>query len=313
MTSPHLPKHKAEKLLKRATYASVFTAAVLIVVKAFAWVFTGSVAVLASLLDSLMDAGASLINLMAVRYSLQPADQEHRFGHGKAESVAGLAQSMFIAGSGVFLLLEAIDRIIKPQPIEDIAIGIGIMAFSIVATLLLISYQLYVVKKTGSMAIKADALHYKTDLFTNAAIIVALFLTQYGWGHIDPIFAIAIGGYILYSAWEIGSESFHQLLDRELPDEQRQQIKDIIGQHPKILGFHDLRTRQSGRMQIIQMHLEMEDKLILVDAHTISDEVEASLIKAFPNAEIVIHQDPISATNVEKSETNKLIPKNMEL
>ncbi len=295
MPTSHVPKDQAEKLLKRATYASVFTAAVLIVVKAFAWVFTGSVAVLASLLDSLMDAAASLINLMAVRYSLQPADQEHRFGHGKAESVAGLAQSMFIAGSGVFLLLEAIDRIIKPQPIENIAIGIGIMVFSIIATLLLISYQLYVVKKTGSVAIKADALHYKTDLLTNSAIVLALILTQFGWGYLDPLFAIVIGAYILYSAWGIGNESFHQLLDRELPDEQREQISDIINQHPHVLGFHDLRTRQSGRMQIIQLHLEMEDDLILLQAHAISEEVEASLIKAFPNAEIVIHQDPISA------------------
>ncbi len=286
---------ETDRLLKRATYASVATAALLIATKTVAWMITGSVSVLASLLDSLMDAGASLVNLLAVRYSLMPPDDEHRFGHGKTESVAGLAQATFIAGSGVFLLLEAVDRLIKPVPVEEVGIGVSVMVFSIVVTLLLVSYQHYVIRKTGSTAIKADALHYKTDLFVNAAIIVSLLLSTYGWGGVDPLFAMVIGGYILYSAWQIGVEAFHQLIDRELPDEQREQIEQLIGSHPEVRGFHDLRTRLSGRSEMIQLHLEMDDELPLVKAHAIADEVELAIKRRFPHADVVIHQDPVSA------------------
>ena len=292
-TSP-LPRTDADKLLKRATYASVATAALLIVTKTIAWIMTGSVSVLASLLDSLMDAGASLVNLLAVRYSLMPPDDEHRFGHGKTESVAGLAQATFIAGSGVFLLLEAVDRLIKPVPVEEVAVGVSVMVFAIIVTLLLVSYQHYVIRRTGSTAIKADALHYKTDLLVNAAIIVSLLLSTYGWGGVDPLFAMAIGGYILYSAWQIGIEAFHQLIDRELPDEQRGQIEQLIASHPEVCGFHDLRTRLSGRTEMIQLHLEMDDDLPLVQAHAIAEEVEASIKQRFPHADVVIHQDPVS-------------------
>ena len=297
-SSSHLPKAQADKLLRRATYASVATAALLIAAKAVAWVMTGSVSVLASLLDSLMDAGASLVNMFAVRYSLMPPDEDHRFGHGKAEAVAGLAQATFIAGSGVFLLLESIDRILKPTPLEDVEVGVYVMLFSIAATLALVSYQHHVVAKTGSSAIKADALHYKTDLLVNVAIIVALVLSHYGWPGVDPFFAIAIGGYILYNAWEIGEEAFHQLIDRELPDEQRQRIEQLIDGHPRVHGFHDLRTRLSGRSEIIQLHLEMDDDLPLIEAHAIADEVEAKIKKEFPNADVVIHQDPISSVSL---------------
>ncbi len=286
---------ETDRLLKRATYASVATAALLIATKTVAWMITGSVSVLASLLDSLMDAGASLVNLLAVRYSLMPPDDEHRFGHGKTESVAGLAQATFIAGSGVFLLLEAVDRLIKPVPVEEVGIGVSVMVFSIVVTLLLVSYQHYVIRKTGSTAIKADALHYKTDLFVNAAIIVSLLLSTYGWGGVDPLFAMVIGGYILYSAWQIGVEAFHQLIDRELPDEQREQIEQLIGNHPEVRGFHDLRTRLSGRSEMIQLHLEMDDELPLIKAHAIADEVELAIKRRFPHADVVIHQDPVSA------------------
>lgn len=295
MPSPLASKSDADRLLKRATYASVATAVLLIAAKTVAWIITGSVSVLASLLDSLMDAGASLVNLLAVRYSLMPPDDEHRFGHGKTESVAGLAQATFIAGSGVFLLLEAVDRLIKPVPVDEVGVGVSVMVFSIIATLLLLSYQNYVIRKTGSTAIKADALHYKTDLLVNAAIIASLLLSSYGWGGVDPLFAMAIGGYILYSAWQIGVEAFHQLIDRELPDEQREQIEQLIRSHPEVHGFHDLRTRLSGRIEMIQLHLEMDDDLPLLRAHAIADEVEHTIKQRFPHADVVIHQDPVSA------------------
>ncbi len=297
MTS--IPRARAERLLRWATYASVATAALLIAVKTVAWMITGSVSVLASLLDSLMDVGASLVNLLAVRYALMPPDDEHRFGHGKTEAVAGLAQATFIAGSGVFLLLEAIDRLIKPAPPEQVGVGVAVMVISIVATLALVSFQHYVVRRTGSTAIKADALHYKTDLLVNAAIIVALLLSAYGWDGVDPLFALAIGAYILHSAREIGLEAFHQLIDRELPDEQRRRIERIVSEHPDVHGFHDLRTRLSGRTEMIQLHLEMEDDLPLVRAHEIADAVEQAIKREFPNADVVIHQDPLSVVPVE--------------
>ncbi|MCF6323444.1 MAG: cation diffusion facilitator family transporter [Gammaproteobacteria bacterium] len=288
-----------ERLLKLATRASVTTAVILIIAKLIAYWQTDSVSILASLVDSLMDAAASIINLLAVAYALAPPDEEHRFGHGKAESLAGMAQATFIAGSGLFLIVEAIQRLMNPQPIEAFNIGMGVMIFSIIATLILLSIQRHVIARTNSTAIRADALHYKTDLFTNAAIIIALLLSQFGWLGIDPLFALAIAAYILYSSWEIGSEAVHDLLDRELPEEKRQQIVDIAKSHPEVRGMHDLRTRLSGRTEFIQMHIELDDELPLIEAHEIADQVEDKIIKAIPTADVVIHLDPVSTVDLE--------------
>lgn len=286
--------NETARLLRIATYSSVLTASVLIGGKLVAWLMTSSVSVLASLVDSLMDVAASLINLFAVRYSLMPADKEHRFGHGKAESLAGLAQATFIAGSAAFLILHAIDRLMYPHPLEDIAVGIGVMIFAVISTLVLLLIQRHVIKKTGSTAIRADSLHYVTDLFTNLSIIAALALAQFGWPGLDPIFAIGIALYILYSAWEIGHEAFQLLLDRELPDDIRNQIKSIAISHAGVHGIHDMRTRKSGQTEFIQLHLELDDDLPLVKSHKIADEVEMAIQKAFPMADIIIHQDPVS-------------------
>ena len=294
-----ISKAEADRLLKLATYASVATACILIAAKLAAYLLTNSVSVLASLVDSLMDAGASMINLLAVRYALAPPDREHRYGHGKAESIAGLAQATFIAGSGLFLILESVDRLIHPKPLEAVAIGLGVMIFSIIATAILMAFQYYVIKRTRSTAIRADALHYKSDLLTNSAIIAALLLSQIGWLGVDPIFALAIAAYILYSSWEIGTEAFHDLLDRELPDEKRQLIIQIAQEHPGVIGLHDLRTRLSGRTEFIQMHLELPDNLPLIEAHAIADDVEKKIMKAIPTADVVIHQDPASAVDLD--------------
>lgn len=299
MSEP-ISKTESERLLRLATRASVVTAGILILAKTAAYLYTGSVSVLASLIDSLMDAGASLINLFAVGYALAPPDLEHRFGHGKAESVAGLAQSFFIAGSGVFLILESIDRLIHPKPVEEIGIGLSVMIFAIIATLILLAIQNHVIKKTNSTAIRADALHYRTDLLTNSAIIVALLLSQLGWLGMDPIFALIIAGYILYSSWQIGTQAFHDLLDHELPQEKRDLIIQITKDNPKVLGLHDLRTRLSGRTEFVQMHLELDDNLPLIEAHEIADEVEAKIKLALPSADVVIHQDPVSSVNIHE-------------
>jgi ferrous-iron efflux pump FieF len=282
------------RLLRVATHASVATAGILITGKLVAWLMTGSVSVLASLVDSMMDAAASVINLFAVRYSLMPADREHRFGHGKAESLAGLAQATFIGGSAVFLILQAVDRLLHPRSLEEVGIGVAVMLFAILATAALLILQRHVIRVTGSTAIRADALHYTTDVLTNASIIAALLLSVFGWQGVDALFGLGIAGYILYSAWQIGHEAFQLLMDRELPDEERERIRSVALAHQRVRGVHDLRTRRSGQDIFIQLHLELDDELSLFSAHAIADEVEDRIREILPEADILIHKDPRS-------------------
>ena len=289
-------------MLKQATSIAVTVATLLVFTKLWAFLVTQSVSVLASLLDSLMDVGASFINLLAVRYSLQPPDAEHRFGHGKAESVAGLAQAMFITGSGLFLILEAVERLLNPRPIEQPGIGVAVMLFSIVATLLLIAFQHHVIRQTQSTAIRADSLHYETDVLSNGAIVLALILSQYGWTGVDPLLALCIAAYVLLCAWRIGRAAFDDLLDHELPDARRQQIIQLACAHPDVRGLHDLRTRMSGRIAHIQLHLELDDALPLLESHRIADEVEAAILEVMPEADVVIHQDPVGVADARQSE-----------
>ncbi|HYM30798.1 MAG TPA: cation diffusion facilitator family transporter [Candidatus Cybelea sp.] len=280
-------------LMRQATYASTVVACVLICAKTYAWVGTDSVAMLSSLVDSLLDVVASLLNLFAVRHALQPADREHRFGHGKAESLAGLAQAAFIAGSAAFLLLEAATRLLHPQNVSQSRIGIAVMLGSIVLTAALVAFQRYVVRRSQSVAIGADLLHYVSDLMTNLAVIVALVLSAgYGWWWADPVLAGAIGLYILFGAWRIFREAFDHLMDREFPDDERDRIRAIVLRHTKVRALHDLRTRSSGVRSFLQMHLELDGDISLSEAHRISDEVEEALLAAFPGAEIIVHQDP---------------------
>lgn len=280
------------KLMRWATYASVAVAIVLIIIKIMAYLLTGSVAILSSLIDSFLDFLASGINLFAVRHSLVPADHDHRYGHGKAEAIAGLAQSAFIVGSALFLIFEAINRFSHQQVLENGMVGIGVMLITIALTGLLVKFQRYVVKKTGSIAITADSLHYAGDLLLNLSVIVALILSIYlDWQIADPIFALMIAFYILRSAWVIGKQSLAQLMDQELPDEVREEIKAIALQHPEVLNLHELRTRSSGRQYFFQLHLEMDGELKLKEAHQIANAVEIEICKAFPNAEVIIHED----------------------
>jgi len=288
------PSDRAARLMRMATYASTSVAIVLIVAKTVAWLMTDSVSLLATLIDSCLDAAAAIVNLLAVRHALEPADRQHRFGHGKAEALAGLGQSTFIAGSAVFLSLESIGRLTHPQPIGSLMVGVAVMVFSILATVGLLMFQRHVIRYSGSTAIKADYLHYKTDFLINTGVIVALGLAYYGWPGFDPIFAIGIVVFILYSAWGIARESLDLLMDHELPDDERAQIKTIVRNHPDAHDLHDLRTRKSGTTVFIQLHLELDDNLTLMQAHQISDSVEANILDAFPNAEVLIHEDPAS-------------------
>ena len=290
------PQHNDKAgLMRLATYASVATALLLLLAKLLAWFVSDSVSMLATLVDSGLDLLASLVNLLAVHHALQPADREHRFGHGKAESLAGLGQAMFIAGSAIVLLLQGLSRLLNPQPLEKgLELGVGVMLFSIVATLALVSFQRYVIKRSASTAIKADALHYKTDLLVNVSVIVALVLAFYGWVHMDPLFAIGIALFILYSAWQIVREAIDLLMDHELPDEEREKIRHLIINHPQAIGFHDLRTRRSGTTVFVQLHLELDETLSLREAHAIADQLEHQVAALFDEAEVIIHEDPIT-------------------
>ncbi len=292
-TSATARRAETGRLMRLATYASVATALGLIVLKLIAWIQTGSVSLLSTLIDSILDAIASGINLVAVRHALTPPDREHRFGHGKLEPLAAMAQATFISGSALFLIFEAGHRLFEPEPLSNAALGIWVMGISIVATFALTRFQAHVVRKTGSLAIKADSLHYFGDLLVNGSVIVALLLvSQLGWIWADPVFGLAIACYILYNAWQIARGAFDMLMDRELPESERRKIKDIALAHEQVLGLHDLRTRASGPDTFIQAHLELDGAMSLTESHAIADEVEAELRAAFPGAEVLIHQDP---------------------
>jgi len=283
----------ASTLMRRATYASIATAFLLISVKLAAAIATGSVSLLSTLLDSLMDSAASLLNLFAVMQALVPPDREHRFGHGKAEALAGLGQAAFVTGSAVFLFIQVIGRLIDPQPIARSGLAIGVLVFSIVVTIVLVRYQRSVVRRTNSLAIRSDSAHYFGDLMVNVAVIVAILLTsQLGWLYADPLIAAGVGAYILYMAWGIAKDALDMLMDRELPDADRARIKALAAQDPRVISVHDLKTRASGRQYFIQLHLEMDGRMSLEQAHEVADAVETRLYEAFPEAEVIIHQDP---------------------
>ena len=281
------------RLMRLATYCAVAVATLLIVGKLAAWLLTGSVAILSSLVDSLLDVGASLINLFAVRHSLTPADKEHRFGHGKLEALAGLAQAAFICGSAFFLLLEAADRMIAPRAIEHSAIGLYVMAAALVLTIALVLFQRYVARRTGSLAIGADSLHYTGDILANIGVMAAIVLaTEWGWQLADPIFAVLVAALIVYGAVGIIRRALDQLMDREWPDAQREQIRQMVMSHPQVCDMHDLRTRSSGSYSFIQFHLELDGDIKLSLAHEISDSVERDIRLQFPGTDVIIHQDP---------------------
>jgi len=284
---------KAERLKRLAAVAAVTVAGLLIAAKTGAWLVTGSVSLLSTLIDSMLDLAASLVNLFAIRHALQPADREHRFGHGKAEPLAGLAQAAFVSGSAAFLLFEAFQRLVHPVSIGNTTFGIAVMVFSIVLTLGLVAFQKFVVRRTGSVAISADSLHYSADLLVNTSVVVALLLTvNLGWSAADPLFAIGIAMFILRGAWSIFRSSLDLLMDRELPEEERQRIREIATSHGGVISLHDLRTRSSGTKIFIQFHLEMDGRLTLLEAHEIADDVMDDIEDAFPDAEVLIHEDP---------------------
>ncbi|MGX2987507.1 cation diffusion facilitator family transporter [Ursidibacter sp. B-7004-1] len=286
--------------VKRAATLAIVVASVLILIKAFAWWQTGSMAILAAMTDSLVDLFASITNILVLRFALQPADDNHTFGHGKAESLAALAQSAFITGSAAFLLLQGIQRLTEPQFVQSSELGVVISLISIALTAILVLYQRKVVKETGSPAIQADSLHYQTDLYMNAAILLAMLLNINGFIYADAIFAIGIALYILYNAGVMLWEAMQSLLDQALPQEEVDRIWTIALEHPRIISIHDVKTRRAGAVRFIQLHLELDDNLPLLIAHEITDSLEQKLLNAFPMSEVIIHQEPTTIVQKER-------------
>lgn len=280
------------RLLRLATRASVAVACTLIVAKAIAWWLSGSVSMLAGLTDSALDGVTSLLNLLAVHYALRPADDDHRYGHGKAESLAGMAQALFIGGSAVLIALQAYERIKHPEPVGAPWISIAVIVFSLGLTLALLMLQHRVVKATGSNAVRADSLHYRSDMLLNGSILVALVLASIGLHQVDAWFGLGIAAYILWSAVQIARESFAVLMDEELPADVSQHMLELACGVPGVLGAHDLRTRISGNQWFVQLHLELPGELTLSVAHGISDQAANAIHAAYPRAEVLVHADP---------------------
>lgn len=292
-------KNNYSVYVKRAACFAIFTALFLVLIKAIAWWKTGSVSILAAITDSLLDLLASFTSMLILRFALMPADDNHSFGHGKAESLASLAQGMFICGSVVFLFLQGVQRLHSPEITEHNIWGIAVTVVSVVMTAILVAFQKYTIKLTDSPAIKADSLHYQTDLFMNLGILLALVLSYYGFVMADAICALIIAVYILINALKMVAEAIQMLLDVALPDEEIELIKQIASQNKHVLGIHDIKTRRAGAVRFIQLHLELEDHLPLVVAHDITEELEQALLKAFPNSDVIIHQEPTSVVKQE--------------
>ena len=281
------------QLMRAASYASVATAIALVALKIWAWSRTDSVALLSSLADSLLDLVASVITLFAVKIAVSPADREHRFGHGKSEGIAGLAQALIVTGSATYVGFEAITRLLAPAPVLQPTLGLAVMMASLLLTICLVLFQSFVVRRTGSLAISADAVHYRADILTNVAVLIAIFASfQWQLDILDPVLGLVVVVLILLSVRVIAMNAIDVLLDRELPEEDRQRIFDIVSTHERVRGIHDLRTRSSGPACFIQFHLELDANISLIDAHAICDAVESDVRADFPGAEVLIHADP---------------------
>jgi ferrous-iron efflux pump FieF len=295
----------AGRLMTAATIWAIIASVFMVSIKFVAWLMTGSVALLGSLIDSIMDGLASTMNFVAVRHALTPPDNDHRFGHGKAEALAGLGQFAFIAGSATFLALQSIERLIHPVALQEARIGYLVILGSIAITLALVSFQRYVVNRTKSIAIGADELHYRSDLFMNIGVIAAIAISETGWfDSADAVFGLIIAAYLGVSAVRIMSRSYNELMDKEFADEDRNRIRDMVMTFPEVRDMHDLRTRRSGVRAFIQLHLELDGEMKLIDAHSVADAVEAKIRSVFDDAEVMIHQDPAGyedPSNLERS------------
>lgn len=281
--------------MKLAAKLSIAVAVLLVVIKFYAWLNSGAAVMLASGTDSFLDLLVSIINLLLVRYALAPPDKEHRFGHGKAESLAGLVQAAFISGSATLLVLHGIERVLNPVEIQHTTLAISVTLITIALTLSLVAFQLWVVRKTASIIVEADSLHYRSDLLLNAGVLISLLINNSVWQYADGTFTILVGLYLFFGVIQLVKGSLKQLMDHELSAEDADTIKRYLKKADNILGYHQLKTRQAGAMKFVQLHIELADDLPLVEAHRIADELEKAIAEALAPCEVIVHMDPCSA------------------
>ena len=287
-------------LTARAAFASIAMAVTLIVLKSWAALQTSSMAMLGSLADSGLDLVASLVVLLGVRIAAQPADYDHRFGHGKAEALAALVQVILITLSAIFIGFRAVQRLLSGAQTAEAELGIGVSVIAMLLTVALITYQRHVVRRTGSLAIGTDRLHYSSDLMLNGSVIVALVLDQFaGLTGADAVFGLLIALWLAWGAWKASSHALDQLMDREWPDERREQFLAATKEYPELAGLHDLRTRSSGTHFFAQFHVWVPAEWTVREAHDRLDRIEEQLQQRFPDTEILIHVDPEGQTDRE--------------
>ncbi|WP_340588171.1 cation diffusion facilitator family transporter [Erythrobacter alti] len=280
-------------LTRSAAFASIAVALMLVALKSWASWRTGSTAMLGSLADSTLDLIASLATLVGVWIAAQPADRNHRFGHGKAEAVAALVQIMLIMLSAFGIAIRSIQQLLEGARVSAAEEGIGVSIVAIVLTLALLGWQRFVLARTGSVAIETDHLHYKSDLLLNLAVIAALVLDAFvGFALADPLFGLAIAAWLAWGARRASSEVVAQLMDEEWPEDKRRAFVERAARHPELANMHDLRTRTSGAHDFAQFHVDLPAEMTVEQAHDIIERVEADLLQAFPNTEILIHIDP---------------------
>jgi cation diffusion facilitator family transporter len=295
-TIPSNPRdaRRASAIKNVTTQTTLTVAALLVVVKLTGWLLTGSIALFASAIDALVDTGASIVTFLGVRYAQRPPDPDHRFGHGKSEAVAAFTQATFLAGAACVLAFQSVERLAFPVRLDALEIGVWLIGASLVAACGLAAMQTWAVQKTGSTAIAADRAHYLADIALNAAVLLALALTRWtGWTRADPAFALAISAYMLWNAYAIAEGALEQLLDRELPSEERNRIKDAVRSCAGVRDIHDLRTRFSGDRTFVEYHLEVDPGLTVDISHAIGDATETAVQKLLPGTiEVTAHVEP---------------------
>ncbi len=281
--------------VKRSAYFTLAMSLTIVLLKLYASIETNASAMLASFTDAMLDVLVSGLNFFALRYALRPADDEHRFGHGKAEAVMALCQAAFLTGAAVLLLYQGVSRIFTPEPVEQVMQGVGITLICMMLTLSLVLVQRWIIAKTGSLAVQADSAHYRGDLLMNAAVLAALLLVSYGIVWADAVFTALIAGYLCINAWQLAGESMRHLLDEELPTAQRELILQTLRQVSGVVAVDQLRTRQGGPHIFIQCRLVLPDAWSLQQAHDVVDGAEQQIANLFPKADVIIHADPQSA------------------
>ena len=296
-----ITQEEANRLVRSATLLALGITGFLMLFKMVSWYLTGSVTLLGALLDSCLDLIMSVVTFLGVRYAMMPADKEHRFGHGKAEALTALLQVLLLFAAAALIFAKAIQHLQEGTVLHHTGLGIITAVVSILLTGVLVLYQNFVVRRTESFAVSVDSVHYKGDFLLNSFVLVAFLLAD-TIPMADPLFGAAIGGYLAWNGWYALTRAISQIMDEELPDAARNRIKDIVLAHPEVHSLHDLRTRRAGRNLFIQFHIELDPRILLIEAHRIADEVEDNVRKTFPHCEIIIHQDPLGAESISPLE-----------